>query len=395
MNITSKNRGSQRLAGGSVLAVGLMKADKFPVPLSDGSCAEVLFYRMGSEITAPSGRNTNFEHVAMTRWSTDFMRVNFKFTNKFPFKIEYTWHEESHDSVDQGSLKSGESVSISSFLGHIFSANRFKLRLNDKMRDAPKDLIDFMTVNGDDYEFHPSNRMESCEVSHITEGGEFVDAEHLTCDNMEMRFVEFSNQVWHVKRLGLNYVQPKLVPPVTDAGFEKRKLPATTYAWLREWYTRQRELEEIDENAVGPCMNQHVAPTGITHITPELKTRLSSEMQEILEGWYEKGALTMTSIYGVRRYINNSVLRMHVDTVNTHVVSAIINVDQGDMDRDWPLLILDHDGNEHNVIMEPGDMVLYESAKLLHGRPETMKGGHYDNIFIHYMPVSGWDYGWI
>jgi hypothetical protein len=25
--------------------------------------------------------------------------------------------------------------------------------------------------------------------------------------------------------------------------------------------------------------------------------------------------------------------------------------------------------NEHNLIMKPGDMVLYESAKLLHGRP--------------------------
>jgi len=28
------------------------------------------------------------------------------------------------------------------------------------------------------------------------------------------------------------------------------------------------------------------------------------------------------------KYTNGSVLRMHVDTVNTHVVSAIINVDQ-------------------------------------------------------------------
>ena len=42
-----------------------------------------------------------------------------------------------------------------------------------------------------------------------------------------------------------------------------------------------------------------------------------------------------------RRYNNGSVLRMHVDTVGTHVVSAIINVDQ-DVEQDWPLLILDH-----------------------------------------------------
>ena len=34
------------------------------------------------------------------------------------------------------------------------------------------------------------------------------------------------------------------------------------------------------------------------------------------------------SIWHHRKYTNGSVLRMHVDTVNTHVVSAIINVDQ-------------------------------------------------------------------
>ncbi len=59
---------------------------------------------------------------------------------------------------------------------------------------------------------------------------------------------------------------------------------------------------------------------------------------------------------------------MHVDTVSTHVVSTIINVDQG-VDKDWPLLILDHSDVEHNVIMKAGDICLYEYAKLLYGRP--------------------------
>jgi prolyl 4-hydroxylase len=69
-----------------------------------------------------------------------------------------------------------------------------------------------------------------------------------------------------------------------------------------------------------------------------------------------------------RKYTNGSILRMHVDTVNTHVVSTIINVDQ-DVEEDWLLVILDHEDNEHSVAMRPGDMLLYESAKLLHGRP--------------------------
>jgi prolyl 4-hydroxylase len=38
--------------------------------------------------------------------------------------------------------------------------------------------------------------------------------------------------------------------------------------------------------------------------------------------------------------------------------------------------------------MEPGDMVLYESGSLMHGRPFPMKGRYYANIFIHFVSIS-------
>jgi hypothetical protein len=39
------------------------------------------------------------------------------------------------------------------------------------------------------------------------------------------------------------------------------------------------------------------------------------------------------------------------------------------VEKDWKLLILDHEDKEHWVVMKPGDLLLYESAKALHGRP--------------------------
>ena len=54
------------------------------------------------------------------------------------------------------------------------------------------------------------------------------------------------------------------------------------------------------------------------------------------------------------------------------------------------LKTLDHDGKLHAVNMKPGDLLLYESAKLLHGRPTPFDGDFYANIFVHYMPESGW-----
>ena len=38
--------------------------------------------------------------------------------------------------------------------------------------------------------------------------------------------------------------------------------------------------------------------------------------------------------------------------------------------------------------MQPGDMVLYESHSVLHGRPFPLKGRYYANVFIHFEPVG-------
>lgn len=69
------------------------------------------------------------------------------------------------------------------------------------------------------------------------------------------------------------------------------------------------------------------------------------------------------------------------------VSSCIINLDQ-DLDEPWPLEVYDHQGRAYNVSMEPGDLVLYESATILHGRPFPMKGRHYSNVFVHFQPVA-------
>ena len=41
--------------------------------------------------------------------------------------------------------------------------------------------------------------------------------------------------------------------------------------------------------------------------------------------------------------------------------------------------------------MKPGDILLYESAKVPHGRPSPLKGMFYDNMLAHYVPQD-WNY---
>lgn len=401
-------KGAQRHAGGNVLSVATIPKEGFP--LSFDSCARAYFYRFNTSVNNPSSHTDNLDHIALTGWESELMSVKVRMTNGFDFPIKVFWHEESHVPKSQGIVAPGKSYTVSTYLGHVFAAyNMSKDAIEDDEEDEDEEaedgeeppegsvkrkgvgnLVDFMVVDGSSYTWSPVNRIETCEVG--IQAKSFVEGE-LSCEDMHMRLIEFTHNVWYHKRLGLNYVQPQMVRRVTDSGFEKRKLPPATYKWLKEWYDEQKLIQEVGEGPVGPCMNQHIAPSRITHLPGNLKDKLSRELRDILEGWYG-GELEMTSIYGIRKYQNGSVLRMHVDTVNTHVVSSIINVDQG-IDEVWPLIILDHDDNEHTVLMEPGDMLLYESAKLLHGRPDPFKGTHYDNIFVHYKPTSGWDYSWV
>jgi prolyl 4-hydroxylase len=126
------------------------------------------------------------------------------------------------------------------------------------------------------------------------------------------------------------------------------------------------------------------------------------------------------------------VFSIHADVV---VLSAIINVDQ-EVEEPWPLQIYDHDRNSYVVFMQPGmltfpfrflvlffflsflsfftdflflsfvfvirystsalihslgDVVLYESAVAIHGRPLALNGKYMANIFAHTKP-KGWSY---
>ena len=54
------------------------------------------------------------------------------------------------------------------------------------------------------------------------------------------------------------------------------------------------------------------------------------------------------------------------------------------MDEDWPLTVIDHQGRKKKIYLKPGQMLLYESATVPHGRQFPLNGDYFDNIFIHF-----------
>jgi prolyl 4-hydroxylase len=116
-----------------------------------------------------------------------------------------------------------------------------------------------------------------------------------------------------------------------------------------------------------------------------LKQKLWDSARDTIQEWTGE-ELTQCSLYGIRIYKEGAILAPHVDRLPL-VSSAIINVAQ-DVDEPWPLEVVGHDGKAFNVTMEPGDMVLYESHSVIHGRPFPLKGRFMANVFVHFEPVG-------
>jgi len=97
--------------------------------------------------------------------------------------------------------------------------------------------------------------------------------------------------------------------------------------------------------------------------------------------------LVPTACYGMRMYLPGAFLYEHVDLEETHIISSTLCIAH-DLDEPWPLSIEDADGNSAEIDLNPGELVLYEGARLMHGRPYELKGRCYVAQFIHYKPLA-------
>ncbi len=97
-----------------------------------------------------------------------------------------------------------------------------------------------------------------------------------------------------------------------------------------------------------------------------------------------------------------AMLLTNARIVGERQVGVIIHMAH-DADEPWPMQILDHNDQPHDVFIEPQQMVMFESEKwvsmwtftyflfsvtlccrLPHGRPKPLNGNFWDNHFLHY-----------
>jgi prolyl 4-hydroxylase len=196
------------------------------------------------------------------------------------------------------------------------------------------------------------------------------------------------------ERLEMSVRQPQSMVNFTSSGYKKIKAPKEVFDLLLDYWEENKDDSKLENWPVGNIYTNHwAAPTYLVSVEDktirgdgyQLKQKIWEAAKTTIEEWTGMEQKPI-SLYGIRKYTNGSVLSPHVDRMPL-VSSCIVNVAQ-DVDEPWPLEVYDREGKAVNVTMEPGDMVLYESASLIHGRPFALKGRYFANIFIHFEPTG-------
>uniref|UniRef100_A0A6C0LXX5 Fe2OG dioxygenase domain-containing protein n=1 Tax=viral metagenome TaxID=1070528 RepID=A0A6C0LXX5_9ZZZZ len=177
-----------------------------------------------------------------------------------------------------------------------------------------------------------------------------------------------------------------MLPNYHSIGFEKKRVPKELFSKIKQWYKDNLKHEKPEPLDNGFLQNPSGTASDIVSLdmSPELKNDIDKVIKPIFEEW-SKLKLKTTAMYGIRTYRRDSSLKMHCDRPQTHVISAIIHVED-DSEESWPLKIVDNYYREHDIFFEEGDLVMYESSRCMHGRPTKYKGNRWSNMYIHYSP---------
>eukprot|EP00929_Paragymnodinium_shiwhaense_P007857 TRINITY_DN111775_c0_g1_i1.p1 TRINITY_DN111775_c0_g1~~TRINITY_DN111775_c0_g1_i1.p1 ORF type:complete len:420 (+),score=92.01 TRINITY_DN111775_c0_g1_i1:60-1319(+) len=160
---------------------------------------------------------------------------------------------------------------------------------------------------------------------------------------------------------------------------------------LLDFYHREKKASMRTAKTIpGGYTNNHLVKFDEVSLDNfrDVHEMVKGEMWGILRWWTQR-ELKATDTFGVRIYRRGAMLINHVDRADTHLASAVIQVDQ-DVDEDggWPLEAISPEGDCYEVYLQPGELVLYEGGRLKHGRPMRLRGDGFANVFSHFAPMD-------
>ncbi len=184
---------------------------------------------------------------------------------------------------------------------------------------------------------------------------------------------------------------PRGVPKLTERGFVVEQVNAEAWGLIEEFWSSATAGEEwakglVDED-IPPedtYTNHYDVPSKLLPITRPVGKQLVELITLQLANWTGLKAkkLEISHVYGVRVFHEGAMERMHPNRDDIPL-GVIINVAQS---KPWPLIIRDHQGEDQIVLLNPGELVMYEGGACPHGRPAPLRGEFYAQLEMGYTP---------
>jgi len=344
----------------------------------------------------------------------DDVQIPVSFTNKAGADLDLFWCDSDGNEIQIGSMSDGERLHQESYAGQVFHVRSQAKRLVGSytvkppkelnpvikpcvgMNKRPEDDLD--KSRWPEFERLAAAAETPCEGSSSQWSCARVvsDAEVKARDPALYGFnaeeVEISANPYkaHTTADHLHMPQMRYMPNSTDyEGGYLRMQMTDTLKKLLPFYESKRNATFKAVFIPGYFTNNHIIHMDMVSIDYKLKMEVQDEMKQVLE-WWTKTRLKHTTTFGIRVYRREAMLINHLDRKDTHHVSAILQVHQVcDEDGGWPLEVIHpHREGLTEVYLQPGEMMLYEGARIPHGRPMRFRGEEFANVFSHFVPAD-------
>jgi len=349
-------------------------------------------------------------------------KVNLLLKNEAEYDLNYYWLNSFAEEVLQGVISASERRQLGSYPGHVFRVRSIRgdrrlhseIEIPDSDRyevniqpcgdpsvevmlwdiDRDKEFEELLVKNPWECDGEDSSKW-SC-VHHVSK------EEELARDSSLWGFApdEGTHKVGQVDDTSYTRHIP-LMPRVTDGpGILLMNQTEYMRTSLEEWF--EKEKGNLADHGVVPGGYTNTHKIGIQKLSldlyPAMHSIVVAEMRQVLQ-WWTGQRLKHTSTFGLREYKRGSMLINHVDRMDTHIASAVIQVSQKNIDEGggWPLEVILPAGcttteaeecHRTEIYMQPGQMALYEGGKIMHGRPMRLRGEAFGNVFSHFAPLD-------
>ena len=187
-----------------------------------------------------------------------------------------------------------------------------------------------------------------------------------------------------------------MVHAYTETGYSKTKIPPKVYKDIHNTYlANYGSATDYDRSQPHSMFVNYPEHPKVKHIPiPSADAdRIAEELKPSLEEWCGE-KLNFVSFDGVWENQEKSQWFKSVEDLDSlHVISATLLIARDAEGENWQFDIVEFDGLEQLVTLNNGEMLMYESAKLIVGKKGALKGKSYAECTFHYVPSAGWPFG--